>query len=176
MDSIGELYSKHRMGDADTNSSSSLPFRHRWDVFLSFVGEDARHSLTGRLCKAMDEKGIRVFEGDEYVSRENLIDPIYDSVVSIIIFSPSYGASRERLEGLVKICELNRLILPVFYKVDPSNVRRQVGPFKEDFRRHEERLGEQEVLQWRKALLKVGGISGWASVGRYCFFGVCILR
>ncbi|KAL5761915.1 hypothetical protein ACOSP7_018179 [Xanthoceras sorbifolium] len=156
------------MGDADVDATASISSRLRWDVFLSFIGEVTSHTITQSLFKSLDEQGIRVFRGDEDedVSRgdemaPSLIDAIYDSAASIIILSPKYGSSRRCLEELAKICELNRLILPVFSQVDPSNVRRQEGPFKEDFKKHEERFGEQVVLNWRKAMAKVGGISGW---------------
>ncbi|KAK2636333.1 hypothetical protein Ddye_031125 [Dipteronia dyeriana] len=157
------------MGDAAGAAASS---RLRWDVFLSFIGEDTRNTIVHSLYKSFDEQGIRAFRededdgsmsrGDEMAPSPSLIDGIYDSAASFIIFSPKYGSSRRCLEGLVKICELNRLILPVFYQVDPSNVRRQNGPFKEDFMRHEEKFGKEVVLKWREAMEKVGGISGWS--------------
>ncbi|KAK4841479.1 hypothetical protein QYF36_005123 [Acer negundo] len=158
------------MGDAADAAVSS---RLRWDVFLSFIGEDTRHTIAHSLYKSFDEQGIRAFRDDEDVDDGGMnrgdemapslspIDAIFDSAASIIILSPKYGSSRRCLEGLAKICELNRLILPVFYKVDPSNVRRQEGPFKEDFKRHEERFGKEVVSKWREAMGKVGGISGW---------------
>ncbi|KAK1553157.1 hypothetical protein Q3G72_029781 [Acer saccharum] len=158
------------MGDAADAAVSS---RLRWDVFLSFIGEDTRHTIAHSLYKSFDEQGIRAFRDDEDVEDGGMsrgdemapslspIDAIYDSAASIIILSPKYGSSRRCLEGLAKICELNRLILPVFYQVDPSNVRRQEGPFKEDFKRHEERFGKEVVSKWREAMGKVGGISGW---------------
>ncbi|KAH9773593.1 ADP-ribosyl cyclase/cyclic ADP-ribose hydrolase [Citrus sinensis] len=148
--------------DATTPAS----FRLRWDVFLSFRGEDTRDTITRNLYNSLHEHGVRVFKDDYGLARgeeiaPSLIDAIYDSAASIIILSPNYGSSRWCLEELAKICELNRLILPVFYKVDPSDVRRQQGPFKQDFERHQDRFGEDTVSQWRKAMMKVGGISGW---------------
>ena len=157
------------MGDAADAAVSS---RLRWDVFLSFISEDTRHTAHS-LYKSFDEQGVRAFRDDEDVDERGMnrgdeitlslspIDAIYDSAASIIILSPKYSSSRRCLEGLAKICELNRLILPVFYQVDPSNVRRQEGPFKEDFKRHEERFGKEVVSKWREAMGKVGGISGW---------------
>ncbi|KAJ4711219.1 Disease resistance protein [Melia azedarach] len=150
----------------DATSSTPVSFRLRWDVFLSFSGEDTRHTIIERLYNALYQQGIRVFRDDEGLNRGDEIDPsvidaIYDSAASIIILSPRYGNSRWCLEELAKICELNRLILPVFYGVDPSDVRRQQGPFKEDFERHERRFGAKLVLKWRNAMKKVGGIAGW---------------
>lgn len=157
--------------DATTPAS----FRLRWDVFLSFRGEDTRDTITRNLYNSLHEHGVRVFKDDYGLARgeeiaPSLIDAIYDSAASIIILSPNYGSSRWCLEELAKICELNRLILPVFYKVDPSDVRRQQGPFKQDFERHQDRFGEDTVSKWRKAMMKVGGISGWVFNNRYYIY------
>ena len=121
----------------------------------------SRIASTSRLTNKESERLETTRTGDEMALSLSPIDAIYDSAASIIILSPKYGSSRWCLEGLAKICELNRLILPVFYQVDPSNVRRQEGPFKEDFKRHEERFGKEVVSKWREAMGKVGGISGW---------------
>ena len=69
------------------------------------------------------------------------------------------------VEELAKVCECRRLILPVFYQVDPSDVRRQKGRFHEDFGKLEARFGEDKVLRWRKAMEKAGGIAGWVFNG-----------
>jgi hypothetical protein len=54
-------------------------------------------------------------------------------------------------------------VLPVFYDVDPSEVRKQSGIFGEAFVKHEKRFQQdyEMVQQWRKALTQVGKISGW---------------
>ncbi|KAJ4719283.1 Disease resistance protein [Melia azedarach] len=150
----------------DATSSTPASFRLRWDVFLSFRGEDTRHTIIESLYKALYQNGIRVFRDNDGLNRgdeiaPSLIDAIYDSAASIIILSPRYGNSKWCLKELAKICQLNRLILPVFYGVDPSDVRRQQGPFKEDFERHEKRFAAELVLEWRNAMEKVGGIAGW---------------
>lgn len=114
---------------SDAASYTPEPFRLRWDVFLSFRGEDTRHTITHSLYDSLHKHGIRVFRDDEGLNRGDEIAPslfeaIYDSAASIVILSPNYASSRWCLEELGKICELNRLILPVFYQVDPSHVRR----------------------------------------------------
>ncbi|KAF2325402.1 hypothetical protein GH714_027505 [Hevea brasiliensis] len=97
-------------------------------------------------------------QGDEIAP--SLLDAIEDSAASIIMLSPNYANSHWCLEELATICQLGRLILPVFYDVDPSNVRKQTGHFEKDFSTHTERFGEEKVKKWRKAMQKVGGISG----------------
>ncbi|CAL5396196.1 unnamed protein product [Camellia sinensis] len=153
------------MVDNKTVTSSTPAFRLRWDVFLSFRGDDTRDGFTDRLYNALEGQGVRVFrdkdgltQGDELT--QSLLDAIEDSAAAIAIISPRYANSRWCLEELAKICECERLILPVFYLVDPSNVRRQKGPFEEDFKSLERRFGEHKVGRWRSAMEKAGGISG----------------
>ncbi|XP_034700720.1 disease resistance protein RPV1-like isoform X1 [Vitis riparia] len=153
-----------------TPTSSTTAFRHRWDVFLSFRGEDTRHNFTDHLYTQLDRNGIRAFRDNEGLNRgddinSGLLDAIEDSAAFIAIISPNYASSRWCLEELAKVCECRRLILPVFYQVDPSDVRRQKGRFHEDFGKLEARFGEDKVLRWRKAMKKAGGIAGWVFNG-----------
>ena len=157
--------------DVASSSSSSPPapavaFRHRWDVFLSFRGEDTRESFTKSLYETLEREGVRAFLDDDGLNRgdeiaPSLLEAIEDSAAAVVVVSPRYGDSRWCLEELAKICECRRLILPVFYRVDPSDVRRQRGPFEENFRSHEERFAEDKVSRWRRAMEMVGGIAGW---------------
>ncbi|XP_034899197.1 uncharacterized protein [Populus alba] len=147
-------------------SSSPAALRLHWDVFLSFRGEDTRYGFTKNLYDSLSKQDIRVFlddsgmaQGDEIAP--TLMEAIEDSALSIIILSPRYANSHWCLEELARICELRRLILPVFYQVDPSHVRRQKGPLEQDFMNHMERFGEEKVGKWREAMNKVGGISGF---------------
>ncbi|XP_074335299.1 uncharacterized protein LOC141672567 isoform X2 [Apium graveolens] len=84
-----------------------------------------------------------------------------DSAASIAMISENYASSRWCLEELARICEGGRLVLPVFYGVDPSDVRRQTGPFQEHFRKHENRYPSEVVRRWKNAMKEVGDKSGW---------------
>ncbi|GKV22769.1 hypothetical protein SLEP1_g32598 [Rubroshorea leprosula] len=159
------------LSDGDP-SLASEPFRLRWDVFLSFRGEDTRHGITKNLYYSLQSHGIRVFMDDDGLGRgeeisQSLIQAIEDSAASIVIISPDYASSRWCLEELARICELRRLILPVFYRVDPSDVRHQRRSFEVAFGKHKDRfVGEEEkILRWRKALRKVADTAGWVFNG-----------
>ncbi|XP_004509915.1 uncharacterized protein [Cicer arietinum] len=148
-----------------TSSSSGRAFRLRWDVFLSFRGEDTRECFTKKLHESLKSQGIRAFMDDEGLQRGDhialrLIEAIDDSAASIVIISPNYADSDWCLKELAKIFERGRLVIPVFYKVDPSHVRKQSGPFEEGFRILEKRFGNQEGKVWREAMSKLGGIAG----------------
>lgn len=147
-------------------TTSMAALRLRWDVFLSFRGADTRGTITSSLYKSLDNQGVRVFLDDVGLDKGDAIDTglfeaIEDSAASILLISPKYASSHWCLKEMARLCELGRLILPVFYEVDPSHVRRQKGPFEKDFDKHLSRYGEEIVEKWRKAMEKVGGKSGW---------------
>ena len=67
------------------------------------------------------------------------------------------------LDELVKImqCRTNgQIVLPVFYKVDPSEVRNQRGNFGAAFTKLEENF-QNKVPSWRTALREAANLSGW---------------
>ncbi|KAL6132251.1 hypothetical protein ACLB2K_070622 [Fragaria x ananassa] len=87
---------------------------------------------------------------------------------AIIVLSPNYATSKWCLLELSKIVrwmEERGRILPIFYEVEPSDVRHQRGSFAEAFEKHEEKFGEgnKEVEGWRDALTKVANFAGWSS-------------
>ncbi|KAL4593847.1 hypothetical protein ACB092_M009400 [Castanea dentata] len=54
-------------------------------------------------------------------------------------------------------------VLPIFYDVSPSVVRKQKGTFKKAFTNHHKRFEDniEKVEIWREALKKVADIKGW---------------
>ncbi|KAK4358172.1 hypothetical protein RND71_023782 [Anisodus tanguticus] len=147
-----------------TASLSSL--RLNYDVFLSFRGEDTRENITENLYNALYAEGIRVFRDTEGISQgdeisSGLMEAINDSAAVIAIISPNYASSRWCLEELATICELGKLVLPVFDRVNPSDVRRQLGPFFSHFESLEGRFEVEKVVRWRNAMKEVGDKSGW---------------
>ncbi|KAL5575032.1 hypothetical protein UlMin_016731 [Ulmus minor] len=153
-------------------ASSSSSFSNRYHVFLSFRGEDTRLTFTGHLYATFRAAGINTFiDDDELRSGEvigyELLRAIEGSRASVIVFSRRYGDSPWCLDELVEIIKCRRtvrqIVIPIFYDVDPSDVRKQSGSFGEAFGKHEKRFVSDldRVLRWREALTEAADLSGW---------------
>jgi len=151
----------------------SLTDRFKYDVFLSFRGEDTRYGFTGNLKKALDDKGVRTFIDDEELQKGNEITPtllkaIEDSMMAIVVLSENYAFSSFCLQELSKILDtmkdkVGRSVLPVFYKVDPSDIRKLKRSYGEAMAQHQKRSNSNmDLLQkWKNALNQVANLSGF---------------
>ncbi|XP_006385250.3 disease resistance protein RUN1 isoform X2 [Populus trichocarpa] len=155
----------------EPESSRSRP-EGAYDVFLSFRGEDTRKTFTDHLYTALVQAGIHTFRDDDELPRgeeisDHLLRAIQESKMSIVVFSKGYASSRWCLKELVEILKCKngktgQIALPIFYDIDPSDVRKQTGSFAEAFVKHEERFEEKYLVkEWRKALEEAGNLSGW---------------
>ncbi|KAI5600948.1 hypothetical protein BDE02_01G058700 [Populus trichocarpa] len=153
----------------EPESSGSRP-KGAYDVFLSFRGEDNRKTFTDHLYTAFVQAGIHTFRDQNEIPRgeeisKHLHKAIQESKISVVVFSKGYASSRWCLNELVEILEsknrkTDQIVLPIFYDIDPSEVRKQTGSFAKAFHRHEEAFTEK-VKEWRKALEEAGNLSGW---------------
>ena len=157
------------------SSSSSTRQPKNFEVFLSFRGEDTRHGFVSHLYTALCHRGIYTFIGNDLLRGEEisveLLKTIENSTTSIIVFSENYASSTWCLEELAKIIECRKnkqSVRPVFYKVDPSEVRKQEGKYGEALTMHEEKFNDKKKIQrWREALCEAASLSGWDSKNRY---------
>ncbi|KAK4575985.1 hypothetical protein RGQ29_026794 [Quercus rubra] len=150
-------------------ASSSFTPQFTYDVFLNFRGEDTLYNFTSYLYQALCDKGFKTFidndlQRGEEISTKLLI-AIELSMTSIIVFSENYASSSWCLDELVKILECRKngqLVLPIFYKVDPSEIRKQKGKFGVALTQHEENSKDnmERVHKWRTALTKATNLSG----------------
>ncbi|XP_049413622.1 TMV resistance protein N-like [Solanum stenotomum] len=163
------------MASTSSSCSGCCP-RWKYDVFLSFRGEDTRKTIIGYLYERLTRKGIIAFQDDKRLERgdsipEELLKAIQDSQVALIIFSGNYATSRWCLDELVKIMECTKdenekIVMPVFYGVEPSHVRNQSDSFAEAFAKHESKYkddgeGMQKVKGWRTALTAAANLKGY---------------
>lgn len=148
--------------------ASSSSCNHKFHVFPSFHGPDARKTLLSHMRQQFDFNGITMFD-DQEIERSAIIFPslmeaIKDSRISIVILSKRYASSGWCLDELVEILkckELNgQIVMPIFYGVDPRDVRKQIGEFGIAFDETCARRTDEERQKWSKALTEVANIAG----------------
>ncbi|CAI0416847.1 unnamed protein product [Linum tenue] len=163
--------------------SSSMPdpplTTGEYEVFLSFRGPDVRQTFADCLYHFLIHSKIRTFRDEEELRKgeeiaPSLVQAISESKILIPIFSQNYASSKWCLQELAKMVECwkkqgkgggRTTILPIFYLVDPRDVRHQEGAYEEAFRRHSLKQDQQTIKQWKEALLEVGKMKGWHVAG-----------
>lgn len=139
---------------------------------MSFRGPDTRAGFTDFLYVSLIDAGIHAYRDDEElrVGKEigpELLRAIKQSRISIPIFSKRYASSKWCLEELVQMVECNKTmgqkIMPIFYDVEPSEVRHQTGGYEQAFIEHESKEGYSggSINQWKATLSEVGALKGW---------------
>lgn len=150
-----------------STSTSSVQKSFKYDVFLSFRGEDTRNNFVSHLYKALVQHGIQTYKDDKNIEKGETIDTqliksIEDSRFFIIVFSKDYAGSSWCLDELVKIMECQKgseqTAYPVFYDVEPTEIRKQSGAVKEAFKKHE---NKEAAGKWREALNEAADLAGW---------------
>ncbi|XP_054816876.1 TMV resistance protein N-like [Prosopis cineraria] len=155
-------------------ATTSSSFHYQWtcDVFINFRGEDTRYGFTGNLYHSLSQKGIRTFLDDEKLRRGDEITPallkaIENSRMAITVFSKNYATSSFCLNELVKIYQCikgnGRLVLPIFYDLEPSEVRHQKDNYERALSMHTKnrKVDEEKIQSWKHALTEESNISGF---------------
>ncbi|CAN1811393.1 Disease resistance protein L6 [Linum perenne] len=142
-----------------------------YEVFLSFRGPDVRTNFVDYLYSRLIGSRIRTFRDEEGLPKgeviaSSLVEAITESKIYIPVFSGKYAESKWCLQELAKMVECwkrgkGHIILPIFYFVNPRDVRRQTGPYEEAFELHSQKHDADTVKEWRKALKQVGQMKGW---------------
>ncbi|PRQ41891.1 putative TIR domain, winged helix-turn-helix DNA-binding domain-containing protein [Rosa chinensis] len=158
-------------------SSSVIPTKEKYDVFISFRGQDTRKTFTSHLETALIRRKVETYidyrleRGDEVGPA--LLKAIEESKISLIIFSEGYASSAWCLDELAHILECRekhgRYVIPIFYDIEPSQVRYQTGSYETAFAQHEQWLKDDKtdkVAKWKEALVKAANLSGSHSASR----------
>jgi hypothetical protein len=164
-----------------SSSSSFNDFTYGYDVFISFRGTNTRFGFTGNLYKTLCDNGIRTFIDDKELQGGEEIIPsllknIEDSRIAIIVFSENYASSSFCLDELIHIIHYfkgkSRLVPPIFYGTEPSDVRHQnnkygeaLAKFKERFKNNKKNM--ERLQQWKMALNQAANLSGYHFNLRY---------
>ncbi|KAL7205637.1 hypothetical protein ACSBR2_018545 [Camellia fascicularis] len=167
------------MAAARTQKASSSTSRCTYQVSLSFSNKDTGWSFTDHLYTALVRAGIHTFRAHDELERGEDMESefqqaTHESKISIIVLSKDFALSEWCLDELLKILQRRKAvghkILPIFYKVNPSEVQMQMGSFAEAFANHEEQFmvetderkkeWMEKVERWRVALKEVANIKG----------------
>ncbi|GKV40796.1 hypothetical protein SLEP1_g48398 [Rubroshorea leprosula] len=147
-------------------AASSFPC-WKYDVFLCFRDE-VRKNFLSHLCCALDDNGFRACKDDElergFDIATELQQAIEQSRIAVVVFSKNFADSEWCLDELVKILDcrrrLGQIVLPIFFHVDPSDVRNQSGNFGDAFTRHQE-VPLEIVKKWKNALTYAANLTGF---------------
>ncbi|RDX68276.1 TMV resistance protein N, partial [Mucuna pruriens] len=154
------------------SAESALAPVNKNDVFISFRG-DTRNNFTSHLYAAFQHNKIQVFidnrlhKGDQISL--SLFKAIKHSNLSVVVLSKDYASSTWCLRELHKILQhkerSGHIVIPVFYKIDPSHVRKQTGTYGKAFEKYEKDVIYNMALlqKWKNALTQVANLVGWES-------------
>ncbi|XP_039170347.1 disease resistance protein RUN1-like [Eucalyptus grandis] len=164
------------MGTSTSNTLGS-----EYQVFLNFRGVNTRRGFTSSLYHALVDAEIRVFIDDKELRAGetisgNLLQAIDDSKLYIPIFSKNYASSHWCLRELAKIVEntsnskedgKKKVILPIFYDVEPDDVKLKTALYSKAISNLEQKMEDQkkfsseDIKTWQSALKEVDAIKGW---------------
>eukprot|EP00253_Pinus_taeda_P026710 PITA_26710 len=145
-----------------------------YQVFINHRGPDVKKTFASILYRSLVKNGLKVFldqsemkEGEKITSQ--IEGAIRSASIHVAIFSPRYAESQWCLNELVLMRESGSTIIPVFYHVNPSELKRTNGLYAkalhnlENKKTHEEKLryDSTTIENWRNALFDVAGISGF---------------
>ncbi|CAN1325950.1 Disease resistance protein L6 [Linum perenne] len=143
-----------------------------YEVFLSFRGPDVRTHFADFLYGFLDHSKIRTFFDDVELRKGKelapaLVKAIEESKIFIPILSPEYASSKWCLLELARMVECwkqgnGHIILPIFYMMNPKDVRHQEGSYKKAFQLHSWKHDIETINKWKEALKKVGELKGWS--------------
>ncbi|CAN1784502.1 Disease resistance-like protein DSC1 [Linum perenne] len=139
-----------------------------YDVFLCFRGDDTRYGFTSHLMAALSDKQIKTFIDDNLNKTDSinqLISILERCALSVVVFSHKFADSVWCLEEVVaiarKMAESGHLVLPIFYKVQPSDVTDASGSYATTISRKFE--SDEDAKRWLDALKDVANCVGHTS-------------
>ncbi|CAN0928171.1 Disease resistance protein RUN1 [Linum grandiflorum] len=155
-------------------SSRSSLYSGGWeyDVFLCFRGDDTRHGFTSHLMSALSDRQIRTFIDDKLSKTESideLISILQRCALSVVVFSEKFADSVWCLEEVAtiarRVTKFGHRVLPVFYRVDPSDVEDDTGSYATTIDREYKAKSSylEDKTRWMGALKAVANCAGHTS-------------
>ncbi|KAG0582737.1 hypothetical protein KC19_3G081900 [Ceratodon purpureus] len=141
-----------------------------FDVFLNHRGPDVKATFVAHLEEALRCAGFRPFLDARSLMKGNpalqSIDQALDMAnVHVAVVSKRYAESKYCLKELVAMMRSGKPVIPVFYDVEPVDLRWvENGPFAGAFEKHKSRGRTATKLQeWRDALQALSEVTGFRS-------------
>ncbi|KAG0611550.1 hypothetical protein M758_7G148400, partial [Ceratodon purpureus] len=156
------------MAMIDCEASTSGAVTENFDVFLNHRGPDVKATFVAHLEDALRCAGFRPFLDARSLMKGNpalkSIDQALDAAkVHVAVVSKRYAESKYCLNELVAMMRSGKPVIPVFYDVEPVDLRWvENGPFAEAFLKHKSKGRSQKKLQeWTDALRALADITGF---------------
>ncbi|KOM58394.1 hypothetical protein LR48_Vigan11g142800 [Vigna angularis] len=154
------------------NASSSYKLPRKYDVLINFNGEDIHRKFVSHLNSVLSTVGLTTFlHHHNAVKSTHIQEPILSRCrVAIVVFTQTYSQSAWCLNQLQQIIKWHetycRHVLPVYYEIQPSDVRLQKGDFGKALKATAQQTFSGEELEdgmsrWSHALTKAANFFGW---------------
>eukprot|EP00253_Pinus_taeda_P015666 PITA_15666 len=175
-----------RDGTSSASTSQGNTNSYVYQVFLNHREPDVRKTLATDIYNGLKKLGLSVFLDQRELRSGEKLNPqiewaIRTASVHVAIFSPNYAQCRCCLDELVQMLESGSTIIPVFFEVEPADLRWTRGGYRRypgeiGYRPYARDLGELErkrtlngqprydpktMRKWRNALSAVADIVGF---------------
>ncbi|GLJ34594.1 hypothetical protein SUGI_0695780 [Cryptomeria japonica] len=141
-----------------TSATKKLPY----DIFINHRGPDVKKTVATTLYNTLNGMGLRVFlDSEELELGDSLPKEIEEAMRSaslhLAVFSKNYAQSPWCLAELSFMLKTGTQIVPIFYHIQPDDVRYANGVFADAFSRHEKkrRHTPEKLQEWKSALYNV---------------------
>ncbi|XP_027906284.1 TMV resistance protein N-like isoform X2 [Vigna unguiculata] len=151
-------------------ASSTTKLPRKYDVLINFNGEDIRRKFVSHLDSVLSAVGLTTF-----LHHDNGVKPMHEPIlnlcrVAIVVFTQTYSQSAWCLHQLQQIIQWHQTyckhVLPVYYEIQPSDIRLQKGDFGKAFETTAHQTFSAQELEhgmsrWSHALTKAANFFGW---------------
>ncbi|GLJ34140.1 hypothetical protein SUGI_0686350 [Cryptomeria japonica] len=139
---------------------TSMPMENLpYDVFINHCGMDVKKTFANSLYNTLIGLGFRVFLDSKELELGEFFPTALEAAMSsaklhIAIFSANYGQSPWCLEELSIMLTTGTQIVPVFYHIQPDDIRYAKGAFADAFSKHEKegRYTRKQLEEWKNVL------------------------
>ncbi|KAG0607530.1 hypothetical protein M758_8G035600 [Ceratodon purpureus] len=154
---------KRRRGQCSSFAATDVDY----DVFLNHRGPDVKAGFIAHLDEAFRGAGLNPFLDKESLRKG---DPAFTSIdaalkvakVHVAVVSKGYADSKYCLSELVDMLRSGKPVIPVYYEVEPAQLRWvENGPFKDAFEKYKRKRTPEQVQEWTLALRHLADITGF---------------